>query len=88
MAHVTDEQSDGAEKERQCRYNVNIDARSRYLCCSGKAVSNLHCEYVFVALGIQPAICTHHTAICGLPENAIFFHIISLTVKFSKKESF
>jgi hypothetical protein len=34
-----------------------------------------HC--VFVASGIQHAMCMHCTVICGLPGCIIFFHIIS-----------
>jgi hypothetical protein len=35
----------------------NIEVRSCYHCCSGKAVSNAYSECVSVALGIQHAKC-------------------------------
>ena len=35
------------------------------------------CEFAFVVLGIQRAMCTRHIVICVLPGSATFFHIIS-----------
>jgi len=32
---------------------------------------------VFVALGIQHAMCMRNIVICGLPGSSSFFHIIS-----------
>ena len=45
--------------------------------CSGKAMSIAQPECVFVALGMQHAMSTHHVVICGLPRSTIYFHIIS-----------
>jgi len=45
--------------------------------CSGKAISITNCECVFVASGIQHAMHTLHTAICGLSSSTVFFNIIS-----------
>ena len=42
-------------------------------------------EYVFVTLGIQHAIRMSHIVIRGLPRSTIFFHMISLKARFSKK---
>jgi len=52
-----------------------------------KSVSITYSECVFVALGIQHAARMRHIAICGLPRSTIFSHIISQTVRFSKKKS-
>jgi hypothetical protein len=41
---------------------------------------------VFVALGIQQAMCMRHIAICGLPRSRKFFHIISQAARFPKKK--
>jgi len=55
---------------------LNIEARSCN-CCSGRAESITQPEFVFVALGIQRAMCMRHVVIRGLPRSTIFFHIIS-----------
>jgi len=39
---------------------------------------------VFVALGMQHAMCMCHMVICGLYGSTIFFHIISQMVRYSK----
>jgi hypothetical protein len=42
---------------------------------------------VFLALGIQHAMCMRHIAICGLPRSTIFFHFIPQKKKdFRKKK--
>ena len=38
-------------------------------------MQNIIC--VFVALGIQHAMCTHHIVICGLAGSTEWFHSIS-----------
>ena len=55
----------------------DVEARSFYLCCSGKAVSITYSERVFVASGIQYAIRMRCILICGLSDCTIFFQIIS-----------
>jgi len=52
---------------------------------SGKAISITYPECVFVALDVQHAKRVSHIVICGLPGSTIFFHIISLEPRFSKK---
>jgi len=42
---------------------------------------------VFVVLSIQHAMRMHLDVICGLPGSAEFFHIVSRTVRFSKRIS-
>ena len=40
--------------------------------------NNLYvCVCVFVALGIQHAMCLRNIIICGLPRSTIFYHFIS-----------
>ena len=38
-------------------------------------MSVTHSESVFVALGIQHAMCMRHIVINGLPRSTVFFHI-------------
>ena len=45
--------------------------------CSGKAISVTYSECVFVALGVQHAICLPHIFIRGISESTIFFPIFS-----------
>jgi hypothetical protein len=40
--------------------------------CSGKAISIIYCEYVFVALGIHHALRMRHIVNSGLPYSTIF----------------
>ena len=63
----------GKNITRQAVYILqNNEARSCDLCCSGKATSITQYECVFVALGIQHAMCMRHTLICDLPRSKIF----------------
>jgi hypothetical protein len=41
---------------------------------------------MFVALGMQRAMRMPHIVMCDLSGSTVFFHIISLTVWFSKKK--
>jgi hypothetical protein len=41
---------------------------------------------MFVALGIQHAMCMHHIVICRLPGSTTFFHSISWTAQFKQKK--
>jgi len=53
------------------RYSLTL-ARSITHCRRGNAISIIYCEWVFIALGIQHAIRTHHIVICGLPGSTTF----------------
>ena len=54
----------------------SIEARTCNHCCSGKAISIIYSERVFVALRIQHAMCSHYIVICGLLRPTEYFHII------------
>ena len=75
-------------QDRQCACNVSSEVRLCKHCCSGKAISITCSECVSVALVIQHALCTRHTAICSLPSSAIFFHSVSQTAQFWKKKKY
>ena len=42
---------------------------------------------MFLALGIQHAMCMHYIFTCGLPVSTVFFHIVSQTADFRKKKN-
>jgi len=44
----------------------NNEARSCNHCCSGKEMSIIHSEWVFVALGIQHVMCLRHVILSSV----------------------
>jgi uncharacterized metal-binding protein len=63
----------------------NIEGPSWNHCCSRKALSSTYSEYVSVALGIERVARMRHIVIDILYGSTIYFHIISLTARFSRK---
>ena len=57
-------------------------------CCSGKAISITYCEFMFVALGVQPAMRRCHIAICDLTGSTKHFFFISHTTGFVENTLF
>jgi hypothetical protein len=65
----------------------NIGAGSCDYFCSRKAINITYSECVYVALG-QYAMSMRHVVICGLSSSALYFHVISQTARFSKRNFF
>jgi len=63
-------------QDRQYTYNITWIRVQRTSHAVKKGISITYCECVFVALGIQHAMCMRHIVICGLPRSIIFFHVI------------
>jgi hypothetical protein len=55
----------------------NSEVRACNRCCSGKAVIITYSGGVFVALGIQHAVCMRDIVICGRSSSAVCFHVVS-----------
>jgi hypothetical protein len=49
------------KQDRQCTYNINIEARLPNYCCRVKTISIAYSERVFVALVIQRVKRLHHS---------------------------
>ena len=56
-------------------------------CRSEKAITIIYSGCVFIALIIQHAMRMRHIFVCGQPGSTIFFHIITLSHDFRKKEN-
>jgi hypothetical protein len=53
----------------------SIETRSCNRCWSGKVLNITYSDYIFVALGIQHAICMFHNVICDLADPRTFFQV-------------
>ena len=58
----------------------NNEVRPCNHCCSGKAISIVHCESVFVALGTQREMCMGYFVICCLSGSTTFFHLVNCMI--------
>ena len=65
------------KQDKQSVCDVAKEARSCDDCCSGRALSIIYSECVFVALDIQCAKSMRHTVNWDLPGCKIVFHIIT-----------
>jgi hypothetical protein len=66
-------------------YNVNNETRSCNIRCIGKAITIIYSECLFEALGNHNAKRMRKIVISALSGSTLFFHLISYTVRFSKK---
>ena len=64
-----------ATQDSQCTYKVTLRRVRATIVVVEKQFTQLEC--VFVALGIQYAICMRRIVICDLPRSTKFFHITS-----------
>jgi hypothetical protein len=67
--------------------DVRIYVTSRRVCTTVVGVEKRHSECVSVALLIQHAMRMRHIITCFPSISTIIFHIISQTVRFSKKKN-
>jgi hypothetical protein len=65
-------------------YNVTVRRVHITFFFCWKAISITCSECVFVTWVIQHAMCMHRSAVCGLSDSTIFFHIISRTTRLSE----
>jgi hypothetical protein len=65
------------KRDRQCTCNATLRCVRATIVAIGKAISIAYSECVFVELGIQHAMRMRNIAMCGLPDPAVFFHVIS-----------
>jgi len=80
----TEQTRDTTQQDRQCMYNITLRCvHATIVAVEDQSITYSEC--VFVALGIQHAICMRHIVNCGQPGSAVFFHIVSKTVFLSKK---
>jgi len=66
-------------------YTLNFEARSRYHCFSGKAISITYSQCVFVALVNRHALYMRHIAMWPAPLYIIFPHYLIKRHDFRKK---
>jgi hypothetical protein len=64
----------------------NIEARSCNHCCSGRAISITCTEGVFVAVGIQHAMCMRHIVVWVLPGCAYLSSLSHKRHDFRKRD--
>jgi hypothetical protein len=63
-----------------------MEARSLNHCCSGKVISIIYSECVFLSLYTQREMRLRHIVICGLTRSTRFFDIIPQMAGFFKKK--
>jgi hypothetical protein len=62
------------EQDRQYTYNVHCFSDATIIAAEKQWL--LHSLCVFVALGVQHAMCMRYIVVCGLSWFTVFFHVI------------
>ena len=76
---------DSFQQDRPSKYKVTMRL-VRAIIVVVEKLYVLHILSVFAALGMQYAMCMRDIVICGVSVSTVYFHVISWTARYSKKE--